>query len=211
MGAGLAITSGNSDTQSYNAALAARYDPGRSNVVKLDAFYLRTSAEGEATAARSGVGARDELRLSTRVFGFGEVRYLRDRFKQVDYLLTPLVGIGYHVVKSERLLLDADAGVGGAFERNTGRARTSSGSYRVGESLAFKLSPQATLGQSAWGLWKTSDSADAYYHFEASLAAAIAARWQLKVSFADDYKNLPPDPTVKKNDTSLIVALLLKL
>lgn len=36
-------------------------------------------------------------------------------------------------------------------------------------------------------------------------------RLELKVSFVNDYKNLPPNPGIKKNDTALIAAILFKI
>src|SRR5947199_7322863 len=41
IGAGLAITSGNTDTKNYNLSLATKYDPKTKFVFKADALYLR--------------------------------------------------------------------------------------------------------------------------------------------------------------------------
>src|SRR2546423_2547344 len=47
LGAGLAITSGNTDTKNYNLAFATKYDPKTKFVFKADALYLRGDSNGE--------------------------------------------------------------------------------------------------------------------------------------------------------------------
>ena len=64
--------------------------------------------------------------------------------------------------------------------------------------------------EKASGLWKTSDFGDAYYHFEAGLAATLARRLELRVTFMDDYKNKPASALLKKNDTAFVLAFVLK-
>jgi len=76
--------------------------------------------------------------------------------------------------------------------------------------LTWKFSPTATLGETASGLWKTKAFGDALYHIEGSLASDLTAKSQLKVSAIDDYKTRPPKPGIKKNDISLIAALVMK-
>ena len=94
LGVGVALTGGNTDTTNINVTFNAVYDPKTRNVVKIDSLYLRTTSVGAPTADRISSGIRDEYALSERVFAFGEVRYLRDRFKSIEYLFAPLVGAG---------------------------------------------------------------------------------------------------------------------
>lgn len=86
---------------------------------------------------------------------FAEVRYLRDQFKDIVFLVTPMVGAGYNAVKNDTFSLAVDGAVGGAFEKDSGHEATSSGAFRVGEAFLWKLSPVAALTQNAYGLWKT--------------------------------------------------------
>src|SRR5262245_22800725 len=86
-GAGLALTAGNSDTQTFNLSLALIYDPQTKHVTRIDGLYLKSRADGEDLSARSALGVRQERKLG-RSFLFGEGRFERDRFKQLDYLIT---------------------------------------------------------------------------------------------------------------------------
>ncbi len=210
VGAGLALTGGNSDTSSYNIAANATYDPRKRNVFRGEFLYLRAADGGEATVDRMLAALRDEYTVSGRLFAFGELGYQRDRFKQLDYLIAPLVGMGYKLVDRKPLLVALDAGLGGAFEKLEAQDSTADFALKAGERVEWKPSDTAAVFQKAAALWKANDFGDAFYRFEAGVGATLAKRLEMRVSFADDYKTRPALPGLHKNDTSLIVTLLFK-
>ena len=77
MSAGLALTSGNTDTSTVNAAYDLVYDPQTRNVVKSDALFLRGETEGELSANRLGLNVRDEHSLTARTYVFGQNAFLK--------------------------------------------------------------------------------------------------------------------------------------
>ncbi|MCE7959949.1 MAG: DUF481 domain-containing protein, partial [Acidobacteria bacterium ACB2] len=180
--------------------------------------YLRGEKDGDLQLDRLAALLRDEYSFSPRLFGYAEVGYLRDRFKGIEYLFSPAAGAGYKVLDSDTLKLSVDAGFGGAFESDyvdypasSVTVSSDSAAIRAGEAFAWKISPSATLTQAFTALWKTEDTSDAIYHFEVTLAAAITKWSDVKVTFTDDYKNKPPDPKLKKNDTALLAAIVFKM
>ena len=82
------------------------------------------------------------------VFVFGQLQFLRDRFKDIEYLWAPTGGIGYRLIDTPRVKLSTDAGVGVAIEKNTGLDVDTSGALTAGDKLEVKLSPMATVTQS---------------------------------------------------------------
>ena len=211
LGAGLALTGGNSDTRSYNVSFAASYDPKTRNSFKADGLYLRASTDGDATVDKSAAGARDEYKFGAQGFVFGEVRYLRDTFKNISYLVSPLAGVGWNAVNNDRTHLAFDAGVGLQFEKDKGTESTTDGAVQAAQRLDHKLSPNASLAERATALWKMHDFGDALYRVEISLSASIAKWTELRIGFADDYKTRPPFASIKKNDTSLLASLVFKI
>lgn len=207
--AGLALTNGNKDTSTLNLGYEAVYDPKTRNVVKSDGLYLRGKTEGTVTTDRLGLNGRDEFKLHSRAFMFGQVQYLQDQFKNIDYLAAPGVGLGYRLADSERTKLSVDGGVGAVWEKPLLGDVKSSGAITVAEKLTHQLSATAALSQSFAVLYKTNDFEDALYTFGASVTAALTARTQLKVEVLDTYKNLPA-PTIVKNDVALIVGMVFK-
>jgi putative salt-induced outer membrane protein YdiY len=208
-GLGLAITGGNSDTQNYSLDFLVTYDPQKRNVVKIDGLYLRAKADGADTANKAALGLRDEYGLG-RAFLFGEGRYQRDRFKQLDYLITPIVGAGLKLVDGPRVKAAVDAGIGLAFEKLEARDATTDGALRAGESIAWKISETATLTHLASAVFKMDDFGDAFYHLDTGLAASVSQRLALRIAGVIDVKNKPADPSLKKTDTALLASIAFK-
>jgi putative salt-induced outer membrane protein YdiY len=208
--AGLALTTGNTDTSSFNLEFNLVYDPKTHSLFKADAFYLRSASDGLATTDKAGASLRYEYKLTERFYALAQLGYQRDRFKNVTYLVTPMVGAGYYAVKEKTLELTVDVSVGGAFEKDSGFDATSSGAFSLGQGFVWKISPRATFTEKATGLWKTSDISDSFYHFELGLAASLVKNFELKVAYLVDVKNQPNPPTLKKTDTALIAAIVYK-
>jgi putative salt-induced outer membrane protein len=207
--AGLAVTQGNKDTSTLNLGYELVYDPKTKNIVKSDALFLYGKADGETTADRLGLNARDEYQLTTRSYLYGALQYLRDEFKNIDYLLAPTGGIGYRLVNSATTKFSVDGGVGGVWEKNPGFDVSGSGALTFGDKLTHQVTATTTLSQGFVALYKTKNFDDALYTLGAALATSISAHSQLKVEVLDTYKNLVP-ARIDKNDVALIVGLVFK-
>lgn len=208
VGAGLALTSGNSDTQNINLSLATLFDPKTGRTFKADVLYLSGESDGETQVDKTTAAARYARDLD-RSFWFGELSYLRDPLKGIDYLISPIVGLGYDIIRSELRTFSVDAGVGGAFERSHGLGSDASAAIKLGESFEWAISPTSRLTQRVSGLWKADDTDDAHYHFDAGISTTIVARAELKLSYVYDYKNQPPTE-FEKGDSALFAALVYK-
>lgn len=209
-GAGIALTSGNSDTQNVNLSFNTLWDPKTNRTFKADALYLLGRSDGEKQVDKASANTRYEQLFGQRAFWFGEVGYLRDPFKEISYLVAPLVGAGIHVIKDDARKLTFDGAVGAVVESNPTLGRDTSGALKAGESFDWTISPVSKFTQRLTGLWKADDFGDALYHFDAGIATTVAARLELKVSYVYDYKNEPPSPDVEKGDSALFAALLVK-
>jgi putative salt-induced outer membrane protein YdiY len=208
--AGLALTSGNSDTSNVNAAYEVVYDPQTRNVVRSDGLYLRGETDGVLSADRLSFNIRDQYSLTPRVFVFGQNQYLQDEFKSIDYLIAPGVGLGYKIFDTERTKFDVDGGIGGVWEKNPGLDVRSSAAVTAGEKLSVALTGNTSLTQSVAALWKTNDWDDALYTFGAGVAVAMSQNLQLKVELLNTFKNRPPDETIRKNDVAFLTAIVFK-
>jgi putative salt-induced outer membrane protein YdiY len=148
--------------------------------------------------------------LTNRVFAFGQVDYLRDKFKEIIFLWTPSGGLGYKLINNDRTLLSLEGGAGGFFEKNPGEDVSRSGSVTAGQRLTYKLSPTATLAQSVNNAWKTQDFGDYLTNFSFGLTSTLIKRVDIKIEFIDSYKRKPPNLSVKRNDTAFVTAFLMK-
>jgi putative salt-induced outer membrane protein YdiY len=207
---GVALTSGNKDTSTFNAGYEFKYDPKTKNVVKSTGLLLFGKTEGEKTAEQYGLTLRDEYTFNTRAFVYGDFRYLHDRFKGINYLVSPTAGGGYKVVDTPATQLALSAGAGFVSEEDYGFDLRTSGAVTFDEKFTHQLTATATTGQTISALWKTSDFGDALYGFGLNLAASITSQAQLKIELLDTYKTKPPDPALKKNDVVLIMSVVYK-
>ena len=209
-GAGMALTSGNTDTSTVNAAYELKRDTGSVYVFKSNGLLVYGKSQGELTSDRLALDGRLERKLSTRTSLFGQTQYLRDSFKAIDYLVSPTVGISQLLVKNDRTELAADAGVGVVWEQNQDLDLRTDGAVTAGQQFSHKLTATTELKEKAAALWKMDDFGDALYTFGIGLAASVTAATQLKVEFLDTYKAQPPLPTVKKNDIAVLVSFVYK-
>ncbi len=210
IGAGLAITSGNTDTQNYNLTASTKYDPKTRFLFKADALYLRGESGRVKQVDKATLDARGEYTLSERTFTFGELSYLRDPFKDITYFIAPVAGLGYRIIKTDARSLTVDGAAGGETESDGHAGRSTGGAIKAGENFDWALTSASKITQKVTGIWKTSDFSDALYHFDAGLTTTVAARAELKLSYVYDYKNRPTSATVKKGDSALFAALLFK-
>jgi putative salt-induced outer membrane protein len=210
LGGGVAITGGNTDTDSFNLGAELRRDDGGRNVIEGSASYLRGDQNGTLNLDRTSVNLRDEFTFSGRTFVFGQVDYVRDRFKGIIFLWAPTGGLGHRLIDSDAMRFVVRGGAGGVLEKNPGLDADTSGSLTAGQKFTRSLSSSAKLTQSLSTIWKTDDFADSLTNFSISVTTTLVGSLEVKVEFADTYKNKPSDASFEKNDTAFVTAFVVK-
>jgi putative salt-induced outer membrane protein YdiY len=210
LGAGFSLTSGNSDTTTATLAYEVLRDIGGDVVLKSAGLYLRGESQGEATVDRAAADARLDYGLTPRLSAFGVTTYARDRFKEIDYLLAPTAGLSFAVVRTARAEWTTDGSLGIVVEKNTGFDADLAGALLAGERLLFKLTDTTRILHAASGLWKMNDFGDSFYNFSAGIATSLASRFELKAEFLNTYKREPTNPTLEKNDQSVVMSIVYK-
>jgi len=210
LGGGLALTNGNTDTRNFNLTGAILRDPKTRNVMKGTASFLRGTQSDILNLDRTTINLRDEYAVSSRVFTFGQVDYVRDQFKRIIFFWAPTAGVGYKLVNTDTTQFIVDGGAGGVMEKNPGINSSKSGSVTSGERFQHKLSAAAAFTESLSSIWKTNDFSDSLTNFSTGITTALVGKVQLKVEFIDSYKNRPPRADVKKNDTAFVTTFVVK-
>jgi putative salt-induced outer membrane protein YdiY len=208
--AGFSMNRGNTDTTNFNLSFEATRDPKTHSVWKFKALYLRGDTGGTATVDRFLADARNERDLAARVYVFGELQFLEDQFKQIDYLWAPAGGVGYKLIAAPMTTFNVDAGLGAKIEKDTGLDSRTDAVVTMSDKFEHKVSKTSSITQGFSGLWKANDFGDVIYAFTAGVAASITARTQLKFEFLDSYVSRPPSASVKQNDVALLTAFVYK-
>jgi len=217
-GFGLSLNRGNTDTTNLNISFDATYDPKTEDVWRLKGLYLRGDNNGTLAVSRLDLVGRFEHTFTGRVYGFGQVQFLKDHFKDIDYLWAPSVGAGYKLIATPTTTFNVDGGLGFKVEQDeaadVGGASTAMRHTDVvvnaSDKFEYNLSKTSKITQGFIALWKANDFGDALYTFSAGAAAAMTTRTQLKVELLDTYQSRPAFVTVKGNDVALLTALVYK-
>jgi putative salt-induced outer membrane protein YdiY len=209
-GMGLSLNRGNTSTTNVNASVEATHDPKTASVWKFKGLYLRGTNNDVLAVDRLHLEGRNERKLSDRAYAFGQLQFLQDEFKQIDYMFAPGVGVGYKVVATPVTSFNVDGGLGFKVEKNPGFDRRNDVVVTASDKVEHKLSTTAALTQSFGALWKASDFGDALYTFTVGAAAALTTRTQLKIELLDTYSTRPPNVAVKKNDVAVLTTLVYK-
>ncbi|HWB16035.1 MAG TPA: DUF481 domain-containing protein [Vicinamibacterales bacterium] len=206
LAAGLALTGGNTQTTTTNLSFAFETDKTRRQVVSAEGLNIRSSQDGAAIVDRSSVSARDQYALTPRSYVFGQVQYVRDVFKSIEYLVAPTAGAGVKLIDEETTTLSTDVSVGAVAEKDDDTPRTTSTAVTFSEKASHKLSEGADVTESYSALW--SGGGHGILHtFQAGLVAKVTAHVQIKVDVMDTYRTRTFEETVKKNDTALLTSL----
>jgi putative salt-induced outer membrane protein len=209
-GFGLALNRGNTSTTNLNLSFEATDDPKTRTVWKFKGLYLRGDNNGELAVDRLLLEARNQRALTERVYAFGQLQFLEDQFKEIDYLVAPSAGVGYKLIMLPMTTLSVDGGLGVKWEKNPGLDTRTSAVFTSSDKFEHKLSTTASITQAFNALWKADDFGDALYTFTAGVAAGLTTRTQLKVELLDTYVSRPPTISVESNDVALLAALVYK-
>jgi putative salt-induced outer membrane protein YdiY len=209
-GAGLALTQGNSDTSNINLAYDVKRDTGSPFLFRSAGLFIRGESEGELTTNRLAFVGRVDRKLTEKTSLFGQLQYLRDEFKEIDYLVSPTAGVAQQLVKNDRTELGVDAGLGIVWEKNPGFELDTDGAVVAGQNFRHKLTTTAEFTERFSALWKMDDFEDGLYIFGVGLAANVSERTQLKAEFLETFKNKPPTAEVKKGDVAVLLSFVYK-
>lgn len=207
---GYSLTSGNNDTSTLNVGYDIIFDPKGKNLMRSDGLYILGKSAGLTTTDRLVVNGRDEYRFHPKAFAFCQVQYMSDRFKNVEYLVSPTAGIGVGLVTSPRTTLSIDTGVGGVWEKNPDADVAPSGAFTYAQKFSHAINGTTRITESVSALHKTADVGDALFILSAGISAGLTSRTQIKVEMLDTYKRRVPSASVVKNDIAVVVAFVYK-
>lgn len=207
---GLALNRGNTSTTNVNASFDVAHNLKTDDVWKFHGLYLRGKDNGTLAVDRLDLEGRNERTLTERTYGFGQLQFVRDKFKAIDYLWAPSAGVGYKVINTPATTFNVDGGLGIQVEQYTGFPRHTDAVVTASDKLDYKLSPSATVTQGLGALWKVQDFGDALYTMSGGIAAAMTTHTQLKAELLDTYATRPPTIFIKSNDVALLTAVVYK-
>lgn len=209
-GAGLAITSGNSNTSNWNISFKAKREPATGLILSADGLLIRGTKDGELSTDKSLLNSRTELRFANKSYVFVQTAYLRDTFKSIDYFFAPTAGLSYKFYNEATGTFSVDASVGASWEKNPEKPVKSRSAMAFGEKFTRALSKNAAVTHGFAGNVVANDMNNGLYTASVGLAASVTTRTQMKVEVLDTYRTTPPLATIDKSDVSTVMSFVVK-
>jgi putative salt-induced outer membrane protein len=108
---GASLASGNTDTETANAAAEVKYERDKwAHTLGFAGNYGADS--GATTAQRWELRGQSDYRFTDRAYWFGAGRYEDDRFSTYDFQASLATGLGYKLIDEERTKLWVQGGPG---------------------------------------------------------------------------------------------------
>lgn len=225
-GAGLTLSSGNTDGQAFNLTLDTTYTRPED---KLSLFgnYLESRARTETdgvvttsiTARRWRAGTRYDRNITEQEFGFVGLEFSHDRVRDLDLRTLVSTGLGRHIYKDAELTWDVYAGLSWREDYYRGEGVEINGAlrknYRTTETLFGQESTHEFKGSTRFtqklvfypGVLKGQGTRAT---FDAGLLLDINETLSLSVKLQSRYDSQSPPPA-EKYDLSLITGLSVKI
>lgn len=218
---GLALTRGNSSNTTFTlASKAVRETPRDKLTLYGNYIYGKDSSTppSRTTANSVAAGIRGDFNISPKVFVFAFADYQTNELQNLDLRQVYGGGFGYHVIKTDRALLDVFGGISyqrDAFGQYTlaGRpitaipASTSNTAAAViGEEFDAKLNKRSKFSERFTVYPNLTHTGDFRSQFDATLVTQFKTWLSWQVTFSDSYINYPP-PGLKANDLLLSTGL----
>lgn len=208
---GLSSTSGNTDTMSLSFTFNANTKIDNSKIWFNKGSYLKAEQDGNDTADSMMFNSKLQWTHSKRFFSYYEVGFLKDKFKNYDYRITPSIGLGYVLFDEGNKILKFTAGFSEVMISYSNNSNSDNyGALTFGNEFRWKISSSADFAQNLKITSDMSEFDNYFLAFEMNLSVAINKTWGVKLSFTDNYDNQPTSPEIKKNDTIFIAGITYK-
>ena len=201
---GASFASGNSDTESANAAFELGVTAGKwAHTLGLAGNYGSDSSV--TTAQRWEFRGQSGYDFTERTYWFGAGRYEDDRFSAYDYQATVSTGLGYRFIDNERTKLWVQGGPGYRFAEFNDTGETEDGSILRGD-LGFDYQLTETTKIVERFLVETG-SENTYLQNDLGLEVTIQGSLGLRVGYQVRHNSDVP-AGVDKTDTLTTLGLI---
>ena len=202
---GYVKTGGNSDVTTVSGTDKLEHRAG-TWVFAQEAGAVWGQTDGVESAGRYGFGLRADRNFGERLSGYGLATWKRNTFAGIARQFDEGIGLSWHAVTVKPHTLDLEGGAGLSQRRTTFHSEDSFGTARGGALYAYDFTEKARFEARGQYLVNLQDSEDSEGNARLSIAAPVAGKLALKVSYDVLYRNKPL-PGLEKTDTTFGVGI----
>jgi putative salt-induced outer membrane protein len=207
-----AQTSGNTKTENISVNFNVEGQFQKNKCIARGGYLMAKTNQTES-ADKFNAEIRYERVFTSRVFGFIESTYLRDRFSGYEYRFSTGPGLGFVVIQKEKHKLNTLLSGRYDFEKGSmGASETSSyTSVKLAGEYIGKIKEHVTLKGKADYLTSVEDMGKYYIDAETALEIALSDRLSIGLRYLVNYQNQVPALGIKKTDTAFLTSLIVNL
>jgi len=208
---GISVSQGNTDKSSLSLSFSADKVLAKKLEWKNKGIFLGGKSEGKTDSQSLELRSGLNWSHSDRFFSHYELLVLHDKFKDYKYRLTPSIGVGYKVIKTEKSELSMQTGFTETFTKFYDSEDTDSyAGLFARNDFTWKISDSAEFTQLVNVNWDLSDTSHFLARLELTLVTSVIGGWGIKLALIDNYDSQPESPGVKKNDLTFLTNISFK-
>lgn len=216
-GAGVTITSGNSETTTANLSHNSTWekDKNKLTISVTGAYGVKETEDDSGNKSKDEfVNNINEKAQFNRKFSDSFYWYIvqgaeEDRIANLEYRLSIGPGVGYSVFKRDPFKLDVEAGAVYINEKLKDKDAEDIISGRIAEKFTWMISDTANLWLNAEALLNLEESDDFRINAELGIDVKINQNWLIRSSIQDKFYN-NADSDTEKNDIIFMTSVVFK-
>ena len=222
---GLALTQGNSSTETFTLSAKAVRETPRDKITLYSTYIYgndSSTSPSRTTANALTAGIRGDYNFRPSFFGFALLNFETNELQHLDLRDVIGAGFGYHVIHTARTTFDLFGG--GTYDRDSFGTYTltnpapppplttvpalvqNSAEAVLGEEFDSKLSKRTTLAERFSFYPNLSHTGDYRFEFDSTVATQVKSWLSWHLTFSDHYISYPP-PGLLGNDVLLSTGL----
>ncbi|WP_457640326.1 DUF481 domain-containing protein [Persephonella sp.] len=203
-------TSGNTQTDT----MALKFNADKEG--KINRFFIKSESlykkdQGKESANKLIVDGRWEKIFYDEMFTFLNGRYERDKFSGYEYKISGGPGLGYDILNTDKMKLKSLLSLIQYYNKfSEGDKSTESYSsgklelyykWDIKEDLQYKLDINYIVS--------FKDNQNYFINGETGVEIKINSLISMGVSYKVNYQNQPPDPDIKRTDTTFLTSVII--
>lgn len=200
-------TSGNTNTETFSEKVEVKYN-GEVYRALIKNSALLTRQDRKETANRFDVSSRVERLFTERFFAFASTSYERDRFSGYEYKISGGPGIGYDLVRTDHHELKTLLSYIYYYNKIAGDSIQQYPTLKAEANYLAHLRDNLRLKEYLTYIVNLEDTETYFINSETSLEVKINKYLSLGVGYKIAYQNKPPEPGIKRLDTTFSTSLI---
>ncbi len=200
-----AVNRGNTDTVTVAGSVNTGKKWDQNELAFGAAMNYGEESDRTTSSSVSGFGQYNRL-LTERLYGYARVDALHDDMASLAYRVTFSPGVGYYVIKTDKLTLSGEVGPGFVMERFHNESQEEYFTIRFGERFGWQISKTARLWQSLDYNPQVDDFGNYLLNAEVGIATRISEGFELNLTAQNTYRSRPAEGRTE-NDFKLLAGV----